>query len=161
MYMTSSLISPAESITSGIMSPAESIASSLPSSNGPFTPADALSISGLSLASHSSEPGVECVPENVESQEIPPPCMGYGGYPWQVESVWPNPGEVMLPDDFDLSSIPPIELGLSACDQVVPQDLDGPDGFCSIAEEAEFGNETTPGGHDPFANLFAYESMSW
>lgn len=158
--MTSNLTSPTESIASNVLSPSESIASSLPSSNGPFTPADALSVSSLSLACHSSEPNVECVPE----EDIPAHAMGYGGYPWQAESVWPNPSEVMLPDDFDLNSIPPIELGLSACDQVVPQDLDGSvDGFGTIVEEAEFGNESTisPGGGDPFATLFAYDNMNW
>jgi len=37
----------------------------------------------------------------------------YSSYTWESNSIWPaSGGEILLGEDFDLNSIPPIELGL-------------------------------------------------
>ncbi|KAJ3488304.1 hypothetical protein NLI96_g2939 [Meripilus lineatus] len=156
MYTTSNLISPSESVPSGIMSPAESIASSLPSSNGPFTPADALSMSRLSLANPPNEYG-ECIPDD----EIPSATLGFGGYPWHMhETLWSNT-DMLTQSDFDLASIPPVEIGLPAL-----QEGDLESEYGQIMEEPEFGSEvTTPDGTtDPFSPLFTlgeFNNCGW
>ncbi|KIP03102.1 hypothetical protein PHLGIDRAFT_121875 [Phlebiopsis gigantea 11061_1 CR5-6] len=129
-----------------LVSPADSIASSLsPASSrgshcGPFTPAD-LSMTALSLRGGAPE----CVPADVDADGGSVTAeLGYGGYSsgggggggWG----WPDAGEMLLEGDFDLSSIPPVELGTTLPDQ------NGFDG-----EEAPYLPE-----HDPFAGLFAY-----
>ncbi len=57
-------------------------------------------------------------------------------------------------DDFDLTYIPPIELGMTmpepACDSEGRQ-------YRSMPEEPY----SDMPGQDPFADLFAYENMSW
>ena len=37
----------------------------------------------------------------------------YAGYAWETTSMWPTQSELLLNDDFDMSTIPPIELGVS------------------------------------------------
>jgi len=73
----------------------------------------------------------------------------------------------MANDDFDLNAIPPVEIGLSALHH--PEEEQGCGGdsyddcgesFGTMVEEDEY-NDHTPGGHDPFASLFSYDSMSW
>ncbi|KAL4245378.1 hypothetical protein ABKN59_009487 [Abortiporus biennis] len=162
MYTSSNVMSPAESIASSFLSPAESIASSIsPASppNGPYTPSDNLALSGLSIGHH-GEQYINDNCDDLESQR-----MGYGGYAWQGPAIWPDNTETMLPDDFVLDAIPPVELGLSALDQGIPQncgDMEGSSPYVGMMEENEF-NEHNPGGHDPFASLFAYDNstMNW
>jgi len=36
----------------------------------------------------------------------------YAGYAWEATSLWPSDAQLLLNDDFDMSAIPPIELGL-------------------------------------------------
>ncbi|CAL1698922.1 unnamed protein product [Somion occarium] len=139
-----SLISPADSIASSIFSPPDSLASCSPR-GGPYTPAENLSMSALSIA---NQPG----DSNVDDLQEETATLGFGGYTWGSQALWPEPGDAMQPDDFDLSSIPPIELG-ATCDMDNNQ-------YGSMAEEHEY-NDTTPGGDDPFANLFAYDNMNW
>jgi hypothetical protein len=37
--------------------------------------------------------------------------MSYPAYSWENTEMWTNGSEMMLGEDFDLNSIPPIELG--------------------------------------------------
>lgn len=176
----SHLVSPADSIGSSILSPAESYSSALsPSSprGAPYTPADALSIMSLSLSnSHSGSEYVEGVPENV-SMEIAASEMAYAACGWPSEMVWPQcDTESMLPDDFDLNAIPPIEFGMASLDGDMQQqlgdlsdlssgfpqdcdfDLDSGE-FAPGAEGTDFHDTTS--GHDPISGLFSYDSMNW
>ncbi|KAI0338062.1 hypothetical protein BDW22DRAFT_1307750, partial [Trametopsis cervina] len=112
------VVSPTESIASShLFSPTDSIPPSLSPSSasshcGPFAPADHLSITGLSLNTHANQPAPDCVPDNVDG-DFSGGELGYNGYSsWSPESLWPTDPEVILPGDFDLTSIPPIELGL-------------------------------------------------
>ena len=108
------MMSPADAIASSLVSPADTYASSAMSSasshTGPFTPADALHM--VSLASHQHPQGD--VPTDVDptadgdagASEMPLP-FGF----WPGESLWANM-EGLMPDDFNIGSIPPVELGL-------------------------------------------------
>jgi len=156
-YMGSQLVSPAESIASSLFSPTDSIASSLsPSSaNAPYTPAESLSMSALSLGSRSSI-SMGCVPEN-PSAEAQEPEYGYAGSTsWSPNSLWPDPTEVLIPGDFDLASIPPIEIGTTMPEPVSGCEVEQPYG---PVEEPEY-NDAAP-GHDPFASLFNFDHMNW
>lgn len=42
----------------------------------------------------------------------------YASYSWQTNSMWPSNTELLLGDDFDLSAIPPIELGMPKYSEV-------------------------------------------
>lgn len=150
------LVSPADSVASGLFSPADSIASPASSRSshcGPFTPAEALTMTPLSIHQHAHRAAPDCVPENVdgEQQHITSE-LGYAGYTgWSADALWPDTSEVLLADDFDLSSIPPIELGTTMPDQN-PQGYDG-------GEETPYPLMSDaypePGSEqDPFAHLF-------
>lgn len=82
----------------------------------------------------------------------------------------------MIPEDFDLNSIPPIELDFSKYDRDMqltstPEEAEQNTGeyetieFPYTSEEQDF-NDATPGigpGHDPLTGLFSYEdlTMNW
>ena len=91
-------------------------------------------------------PAPDCVPADVDSDTAE---LGYGGYTtagnaWGgsgADALWTEAGDMLLTDDFDLSSIPPVELGTTLPDQ------NGFDG-----DEPPYLNG---GEHDPFAGLFA------
>ena len=147
-------VSPTDSIASNLFSPAESIASSMSmsSGNGPYTPADSLSMNGLTI-SHADRPAAEGVPEDVE-EELPGAELGFGGYStWSPESMWEQNGELIITDDFNLASIPPIEMGVTMPEQPSGE-MEAPYG--SLPEEPY--NDTS--GQDPFASLFSYD-MNW
>lgn len=38
--------------------------------------------------------------------------IDYASYAWENTSMWPPHSDMLLHDDFDIGSIPPIELGL-------------------------------------------------
>ncbi|KAI0915962.1 hypothetical protein AcV5_003426 [Taiwanofungus camphoratus] len=169
--MPSSMQSPAESIVSSqFMSPVESYASQLsPSSpqSMPFSPSESLSMMSLSIANHQSDRHTDGIPENVGSN-MQPSEMSYSSFSWQNEqSLWPE--DTMLPDDFDLSAIPPIELGISKFDGEMQLaalssgvattcEFEGGN-FVSMAGEHDL-HDANP-GHDPFA-MFSYDdNMTW
>lgn len=65
----------------------------------------------------------------------------------------------MLAGDFDLSAIPPIELGMTMPDQVSECDYDRRQ-FGSMSE-GSYSDATPVPGQDPFASLFSYEGLNW
>lgn len=146
------LVSPVESVSSGIFSPAETIASSMSSASshcGPFAPADNLSMTALSLNQHATQPAPDCVPENVEDDGLTAE-LGFGGYSWPTQALWPDPSEVIIADDFDLSSIPPLQMGTTLPDQP-PSGYDGEEAPYTLMSEA---NAYPESDQDPFACMF-------
>ncbi|OCH94011.1 hypothetical protein OBBRIDRAFT_789719 [Obba rivulosa] len=115
--MSSSMVSPAESMASSqLLSPCDTFSSSLSPQAGPFTPADALAMMNLTIGKPTKDQ-IEGIPEDVDPDAQDPTFSLYG---WQSESMWAANQESMLPDDFDLSSIPPIEMGLRSSEDSVP-----------------------------------------
>ncbi|KAH9937964.1 hypothetical protein B0H21DRAFT_825349 [Amylocystis lapponica] len=174
-YASSNMVSPVDSVgSSAIVSPSDSYSSPLSSSSqhsGPFTPAEALSMMSLSLG-HQTGEYVEGVPESV-SMELSANEMAFAACGWPSETIWPQGNAEMIPDDFDLSAIPPIEFGMAPLDGDVQHQLAESDMTSGFPQECDFdsgefapdaeGNDfhdTTP-GHDPFPGLFGYESMNW
>ena len=164
-YMSNELVSPAESVASGLFSPADSIASSMsPASSrsshcGPFSPAEALSMTALSINQRANQPAPECVPENVDGDHITSE-LGYAGYTgWSAEALWPDPNDVIMPEDFDLSSIPPIELGTTLPDQNPQQQVYDNEEYPLIPDVAY----PEPGlDQDPFTSMFNFNSgLTW
>ncbi|PCH35045.1 hypothetical protein WOLCODRAFT_139706 [Wolfiporia cocos MD-104 SS10] len=174
--MSSHLMSPTESIASSqFLSPIDSFSPVSPSSppGGPFTPAGSLSMMALSLAhggQQQPQQRLAGIPEN-PSAEMQSSGVSYPSFTWPGETLWPD--ETLIPDDFDLNSIPPIELGMSKfdlaqLDSEMQQNLsiDIPSGyefdgeFPPIGEENDF-HDAAP-GHDPFAGFGTYDnSMTW
>lgn len=172
--MSSSIVSPADSIASSqFLSPIDPFSSPVsPSSppGAPFTPAESLSMLSLSLASHSCAQPNGGFPEDVNA-EVQGNEMSYPTYTWPSDSFWPD--EAMIPDDFDLNSIPPIELGMSQFDGEMQQlaamsasevssgfEFDGGE-FPSLDQEHDL-HDANP-GHDPF-DMFggSYDDhMTW
>lgn len=141
-------------MASGIFSPVESIASSMSTASshcGPFTPADSLSMTALTLNRPGNQPVPDCVPENVDGDGITSE-LGYAGYTWGTQAIWPDTSEVVIPDDFDLSCIPPIEIGTTLPDQT--QGYEG--------EETPYPYPEPGSDQDPFASFFSnYGGVTW
>lgn len=150
-----SMLSPAESIASSLFSSGDGVPSSMSSSassSGPFTPADSLSISALNI-SQPHRPEAKGVPEDVED-DISGAELGFGGYStWSPEPLWPEHGELIITDDFNLASIPPVELGMTLPE---PSGSEAEAPYGAISDEP-FGDA----GQDPFASLFSYDGMNW
>jgi len=90
-----------------ILSPGSSVGStsSSPSSpsTGPITPQQVIA---QSFAVNASEPKTQAELDlQMEMQH------GYTGYAWGSNVLWPVHSELFLQNDFELSAIPPIELG--------------------------------------------------
>ena len=176
-------MSPADTIASSLVSPTDSFASNFsPASShgGPFTPADALRM--MSLV-HKD------VPENVDEHQQQPDG-GDAPHPfafcWPGETLWANM-EGLLPEDFNLTAIPPVELGLGQFEAMPPAGAgDGGagcglymggfaggvdafdyavDGTLPPAEEYDFDDTPTPGGPDGFSWMFGVSHeqlhMNW
>ncbi|TFK78843.1 hypothetical protein K466DRAFT_506638 [Polyporus arcularius HHB13444] len=173
-------MSPADAIASSLVSPSDTYSSSMSSTSShgaPFTPADALRM--MNLVQHKD------VPENVDADNdvSEMPAMPYGF--WPGEAMWTDI-ENLMPDDFNLSSIPPVELGLGQFEAVPGSQQEsvstgcgewmGPYGHAGGAqhgvdypaehemmppEEHDFDDAATPGGPDSFAGMFGHEHMNW
>ncbi|CCM05857.1 uncharacterized protein FIBRA_08093 [Fibroporia radiculosa] len=160
-----SLMSPAESVASSqFLSPVDHFTSPVsPSSpqGGPFTPVDSLSMMSLSLANNACGQQIGGMPDNAGE-------LAYSAFTWPDSSLW-SAEDMMIPDDFDLNSIPPIELGLSQYDSEMQHlsalsasvgmspgfELEGGD-FPALGQEHDL-HEANP-GHDPFA---IFDDMNW
>ena len=185
------MMSPAEAIASGIISPSDTYVSSgfssASSHSGPFTPAtpaDALHMDPLAQHPHPQHEGD--VPNDVEDQDTSEIPMSYGFWP-AGDTFWADMGE-LLPEDFNLSSIPPVELGIEQFQAysggaAPPPQLqcdEGPaGGLCPDwmprydpgefhagegHEEHDFDDVSaaTPGGPDSSSfSVYAHEHMNW
>lgn len=119
--MSSSLVSPAESIASSqFLSPIDHYTSPIsPSSShgAPYTPAEAISMMALSLGGQTDDMSQQ-QPSTVAPGQASE--FAFSSFSWSTDgSFWPD--ENMIPDDFDLSAIPPIELGISKFDGEMQQ----------------------------------------
>ncbi|KAK7027446.1 slightly ste11-like protein [Paramarasmius palmivorus] len=104
-----SIISPASSIASGSSGPSSPAA-------GPFTPtSNMLPHPAFSQLGQQCIPPDTCSPEMHQEQEFMPMEMqgdiGYSSYSWDNSSMWHGESAMLASGDFDINSIPPIELG--------------------------------------------------
>ncbi|OSD05023.1 hypothetical protein PYCCODRAFT_1362856 [Trametes coccinea BRFM310] len=173
----SSIMSPAESIAASLISSTDSYASSAISpstsqSSVPFTPDDALRMMSLSMPKD--------VPENVDmdmegdvASEMP-----YGFWP-STEALWANMETLMSDDDFNLGSIPPVELGLAQFDMMPMQgstsssspsssgtirpdsDAERDDFMQHMSEEHDYHDVSATPGLDTFSGIFAHDNTNW
>ncbi|KAI9062023.1 hypothetical protein FKP32DRAFT_1677637 [Trametes sanguinea] len=171
-----SIMSPAESIAASLISSTDSYASSAisPSSSQssvPFTPEDALRMMSLSMPKD--------VPENVDvdmetdaASEVP-----FSFWP-STEALWANMETLMCDDDFNLGSIPPVELGLAQFDAVPMQgstSSSSPSSSCTIrpdsdaerdeymhmSDEHDYHDASATPGLDTFSGIFAHDNTNW
>lgn len=112
---------------------------------------------------HHNQPAPDCVPDNVDDGMTAE--LGYGGYTsWSAQPVWPDTSEMLIQGDFDLSAIPPLEIGTTLPDQPSGYDAEGYDG-----EETPYPLASDPNAYpepgseqDPFASLFSnYSGLTW
>lgn len=114
MLLTSSnqLVSPSSSCSSGPSSP----------NTSPYTPTSAMlahQFSQLSASGDSSHNqhsrGCGSEPQTQAELDLQVEMQlqqEYASYSWETNSLWPTGPEMLMGDDFDLNSIPPIELGV-------------------------------------------------
>lgn len=84
--------------------------------------------------------------------------LGYAPSSW--EGAWGNP-DPMLADEFDMSAIPPVELGLPGCgDEMLPSFNMGyaPDSYDPMVVDASQYSADSQ-NQDTFEQLFNFESM--
>lgn len=106
-----SIVSPASSIASGSSGPSSP-------ATGPFTPTShMLPHPAFSQLGQQGIPSNACSPEMHQEQEFMPMEMhgdiGYPTYSWDNNSMWHGESAMLTSGDFDINSIPPIELGYS------------------------------------------------
>jgi len=97
------LISPASSMTSGYSSP-----TSPPLR--PYTPVHMLPRQ-YSLPYESSETSHLSESQMIDCDSPTDAGMQYPSYSWEETNMWSNDTEMLMGEDYDLNSIPPIELG--------------------------------------------------
>ncbi|KAI0823481.1 hypothetical protein BC628DRAFT_1420790 [Trametes gibbosa] len=174
--MSSNMMSPADSIASNLISPADSYASSISSASthgAPFTPDETLRMMPLSMPAQAPKD----VPENIDGDggdsEI---SMPYGFWP-TTDALWANM-ESLMNEDFSLTSIPPVEVGLaqfdvithrSSCSSSSSGSTIHPDPDCErddfgqhMPDEHDFHVHDASPGLDNFSGVFAHDSsMNW
>ncbi|KAF5378865.1 hypothetical protein D9615_006920 [Tricholomella constricta] len=109
------LLPPHHIISSGSSAESGSSGPSTPNS-GPFTPSSAVlsqSFSRLTTSNELPQPEPSSQAE-IDLQMEMQLQQEYAQYSWETNQLWPNSNsDLLLGDDFDLSAIPPIELGVS------------------------------------------------
>ncbi|KAH9848780.1 hypothetical protein C2E23DRAFT_862430 [Lenzites betulinus] len=173
--MSSHMMSPADSIASNLISPADSYASNISPSSAhgvPFTPDDALRMMSLSMPSQAPKD----VPENIDGDDDGEISMPYGFWPTS-DALWANM-ESLMNEDFSLTSIPPVEVGLaqfdvithrSSCSSSSSESTIHPDADCErdhfgqhMPDEHDFHVHDATPGLDNFSGVFAHDSgMNW
>jgi hypothetical protein len=102
--LSSQQISPSSSVGSGSSGPSSP-------AHGPFTP-----LSAIAKQQSFAEQVANIDPTFSQQSHIglhfDMPLQPGFSYNWETNSIWPSGPETLLGDDFDLSSIPPIELGV-------------------------------------------------
>jgi hypothetical protein len=140
-----------------MISPASSNASgSGPSSpnSGPYTPVNC-------APEDFSFPVPPCDPHNSHMEAGPlsgGPLdnvqFGYSQYSWEGAGAWESHSDMLAGDEFDMSAIPPIELGMPSCgEELTP----------SATHPGSFSVGYAPGSYDPSAmdaNQYPADSQS-
>ncbi|KAG6329899.1 hypothetical protein ID866_9190 [Astraeus odoratus] len=148
MLHANQMVSPATSIASDSSGPSSPDA-------GPFTPVISVPSANFSTYASSSS----CIPES-QMEEIVL-CGGDNnvqfGYSAQFsmwENTWENQDNLLAGDEFDMSAIPPIELGIPGCgpDQLTPTSFDV--GYAPGSYDVSQMQNT-----DTFDPLFHFEGM--
>jgi hypothetical protein len=70
--------------------------------------------------------------------------LEFQAFSWENNTIWPSGAEILLGDDFDINSIPPIELGLSKTGEDSGAQLAGAEyeqEFGQILDESQFHHE--------------------
>jgi hypothetical protein len=111
MLLPAHQISPSSSIGSNSSGPSSPTA-------GPFTPPSAMISHAFSQLSTSNDSPYEPQSHELDLQMEMQLQQDYASYSWQTNAMWPSNTELLLSDDFDLSAIPPIELGMPKYSEV-------------------------------------------
>lgn len=156
-----------------MISPVSSIASSSPLSShpGPYTPVNCMP---PAFSFHEAPHDLDRAPCMTEA-DIDSPMTGspldnvHFGYPasysWEGQGAWESHGDLLAGDEFDLSAIPPIQLGMPGCGgeltsmsqhsfniEYAPGPFDA-----SSMESSQYPLEAQ--GHETFDQLFNFDNM--
>ncbi|KAH7929922.1 hypothetical protein BV22DRAFT_1116495 [Leucogyrophana mollusca] len=161
------MVSPTSSMASGSSGP--------PSPHsGPFTP---LNCAPSSFSFHGAScdlQGASCMPEShpdVTSCGSPLDNLqlGYSQYSWESQGSWERNGDMLLGDEFDMSAIPPIELGMPKYgdDDLTPTGPQPPMSYPVSYSQDSFDPSSMDvnqypvdtHGPDSFERLFDFDSM--
>ncbi|KAG1720579.1 uncharacterized protein EDB91DRAFT_1256919 [Suillus paluster] len=149
-----------------MVSPASSIASCHP---GPYTPADCMP---PTFSFHEAPlDSAACMPEDSPMSGSPLDNVHFGypeSYSWESQGAWESHGDLLAGDEFDLSAIPPIQLGmpglgcggeLTATNMSHSFNIDySPGSFdASSMDASQYPLEAQ--GHETFEQLFNFENM--
>lgn len=93
--------------------------------------------------------------------------FGYPEYSWEGQGAWESHSDLLAGDEFDLSAIPPIQLGMPGCGGELASMSQHPSAFnidfapgsfdASSMEVHQYPLEAQ--GHDTFEQLFNFENM--
>ncbi|KAH7887176.1 hypothetical protein F5I97DRAFT_1113251 [Phlebopus sp. FC_14] len=126
-----------------MISPASSVSSPSSPDSGPFTPVNC-------APTDFSFPVSSCGPQVNAGQLSVSPLdnvqLGYSQYAWEGVGSWDGHGDMLAGDEFDMSAIPPIELGIPGCggdDQLTP----------TAAHPGSFSVGYTPGSYDTSSGM--------
>jgi hypothetical protein len=86
-------------------------------------------------------------------------------YSWEEQGTWESHGDLLAGDEFDMSAIPPIQLGMPGCGGELtsmnqhPYNMDySPGSFDASSMDANrYPLETQ--GHETFEQMFNFENM--
>lgn len=149
-----------------MVSPASSIASDSSGPHpGPFTPVTCVP---SAFSFHDAPRDLQSAPQ-IDSPVSGSPLDVQFGYPesysWEGQGTWESHGDLLAGDEFDLSAIPPIQLGMPGCGEELtsmdqhPYNMDytpGPFDVSSM-DASRYPLETQ--GHDTFEQMFNFENM--
>jgi len=152
------LISPSSSSSHSIPSGYSSPTSPQP---GPFTPVHTLH---RQYSMDDCEHNLLSDSQIVDCDSPTDMVMQYPAYPWENNDMWANgSSEMMLGEDFDLNSIPPIELGNAKYQDDLNQ-FDSPSSMQEYGND-QYGLQNEQYHHDPhgqgsFDGLFFNDMMT-
>ncbi|KAG1729551.1 hypothetical protein EDB19DRAFT_1743104 [Suillus lakei] len=163
LHASQQMVSPASSIGSGSSGP----------HTGPYTPVNCMPAAFSYHEASCDLDSASCMNE----AEIDSPMSGspldnvHFGYPesysWEGQGAWESHGDLLAGDEFDLSAIPPIQLGMPGCGGELASMSQHPSAFnidyapgsfdVSSMEANQYPLEAQ--GHDTFEQLFNFENM--
>jgi hypothetical protein len=151
------MISPTSSIGSGSGPPSPT--------SGTFTPINcapgdfSFPVTPCDLPSSQVEVGTLCgAPlDNIQ--------FGYPQYSWEGAGAWESHSQMLAGDEFDMSAIPPIELGIHGCGELTPTAAEcisfdvgyTPGSYHSAVMDGQYPSDSQ--SQDTFEQLFDFDSM--